>query len=65
MAALQSGIQAPSAEKEYIGALSNPVEVATAVLQDLHNASSMKPDMDTYNLDVNAWASLNFVYQIV
>lgn len=63
--ALQNGIQAPTAEKEYIGALSNPVEVATAVLQDLHNASGNKPDFDTYHLDVNTWASLNFVYQVV
>ena len=65
LAALQNGIQAPTAEKEYIGALSNPVEVANAVLQDLHNASGNKPDLDTYNLDVNTWASLNFVYQVV
>lgn len=65
LAALQNGIQAPIAEKEYIGALLNPVEVAQAVLQDLHNASGIKPDIDTYNLDVNAWASLNFVYQVV
>ncbi len=65
LAALQNGIQAPSAEKEYIGALSNPVEVAIAVLQDLHNASAIKPDTDTYHLDVNTWASLNFVYQVV
>ena len=62
---MQNGIQAPTAEKEYIGALSNPVEVANAVLQDLHNASGNKPDLDTYNLDVNTWASLNFVYQVV
>ncbi len=65
LAALQNGIQAPTAEKEYVGALSNPVEVASAVLQDLHNASGNKPDIDTYHLDVNTWASLNFVYQVV
>ena len=65
LAALQKGIQAPTAEKEYIGALSNPVDVATAVLQDLHNASGNKSDVDTYNLDVNTWASLNFIYQVV
>ncbi len=65
LAALQNGIQAPTAEKEYIGALSNPVEIATAVLQDLHNASGIKPGVDTYHLDVNAWASFNFVYQVV
>ncbi len=65
LAALQNGIQAPTAEKEYIGALLNPVEVATAVLQDLHNGSGNKPNLDTYHLDINAWASLNFVYQVV
>ncbi|WP_009633488.1 caspase family protein [Synechocystis sp. PCC 7509] len=65
LAALQNGIQAPTAAKEYIGALSNPVEVANAVLQDLHNAGGNKPDIDTYNLDVNNWASLNFIYQVV
>jgi Caspase domain/Domain of unknown function (DUF4384) len=65
LAALQNGIQAPTAEKEYIGALLNPVEVAQAVLQDLHNASGNKPDIDTYHLDINTWASLNFVYQVV
>lgn len=65
LAALQNGIQAPTAEKEYVGALLNPVEVATAVLQDLHNGSGNKPNLDTYHLDTSAWASLNFVYQVV
>ncbi len=64
LTALQNGIQSPT-EKEYIGTLSNPVEVATAVLQDLHAASGNKPDIDTYHLDIKAWASLNFVYQVV
>ena len=31
LAALQNGIQAPTAEQEYIGALSNPVEVAYCI----------------------------------
>jgi hypothetical protein len=49
--------------------MSNPLDVAQAVLQDLHNASSpLLPRVDlptdTYALDVNAWTSLNFVYQI-
>ena len=65
LGALQNGIQAPTAEKEYIGALLNPVEVAQAMLQDLHNSSENKPDIDTYYLNLNAWASLNFVYQVV
>jgi hypothetical protein len=49
--------------------LINPLEVAQAVLQDLHNASAVK-DMngtaaDSYVLDVNHWASLSFIYQVV
>jgi len=57
-------------ETEQIGPLLNPLEVATAVLQDLHNASAIaaetiSPSADTYALDVNAWASLSFVYQVV
>jgi len=46
----------------------NPVEVAQAVLQDLHQASAAidsTTSPDTYKLDVNAWASLSFIYQVV
>lgn len=50
--------------------IQNPLEVAQAIWQDLHNASTEilpKIDLpaDTYALDVNAWASLDFVYQVV
>ena len=56
-------------EEEHIGPLLNPLEVAQAVLQDLHQASAVEAensstDADTYALDVNAWASLSFVYQV-
>jgi hypothetical protein len=59
----------PKAEEQRIQPLINPLEVAQAVLQDLHNASALK-DMngtaaDSYVLDVNHWASLSFVYQVV
>lgn len=61
-----------------VGDLFNPLDVAQAVLQDLHNASAMvmartlsyTPDSspstvsDTYALDVNAWATLSFIYQV-
>ncbi len=58
-------------DREQVGDLFNPLDVARALLQDLHNASAM-PVMeassaasDTYALDVNAWATLSFVYQVV
>ncbi|AFZ25609.1 Caspase domain-containing protein [Cylindrospermum stagnale PCC 7417] len=53
-----------------IAALVNPLEVAQALLQDLHNASAFKAETngtvaDSYILDVNHWASLDFSFQIV
>lgn len=50
--------------------IQNPLEVAQAIWQDLHNASlealpNIDLPADTYALDVNAWASLDFVYQVV
>jgi hypothetical protein len=59
----------PKAEQQRIQPLITPLEVAQAVLQDLHNASAVS-DMngtaaDSYVLDVNNWASLSFVYQVV
>jgi hypothetical protein len=50
--------------------LANPLEVAQAVLQDLHQASQPAAQVagaaaDTFALDVNAWAALRFVYQIL
>ncbi len=49
--------------------IANPLEVAQAILQDLHDASSaVLPPIDlptdSYALDVNAWATLSFVYQV-
>ncbi len=54
-------------EQHQINKLLNPLEVAQALLQDLHNASGLGETIapsDNYVLDVNAWASLNFVYQV-
>lgn len=50
--------------------LSNPLEVAQSVLQDLQQASDTAAQVvaassDTYALDVDNWASLRFVYQVV
>ena len=60
----------PAAQKHRIAPLLNPVEVAQAVLLDLHNASSRLTEIsststDVYALDVNNWASFNFAYQVV
>ncbi|MGQ4646801.1 caspase family protein [Lyngbya aestuarii] len=60
----------PKGEGERIDDLFNPLEVAQGVLQDLHNASNVSADIigtvsDSYVLDVNAWATLNFIYQVV
>ncbi|MBD0361845.1 MAG: peptidase C14, partial [Coleofasciculus sp. C3-bin4] len=69
---------ASKGEGERIGDLFNPLEVAQAVMEDLHKASALStartssytPDStgtvsDTYALDVNAWATLSFIYQVV
>ncbi len=50
--------------------LPNPLEVVKALLEDLHFASAVPSEVvgsatDIYALDVNAWASLNFVYQVI
>lgn len=53
-----------------IAILLNPLKVAQAVLQDLHNASIngvQKVGLVTedFALDVNAWANLSFVYRVI
>ncbi|NET65415.1 MAG: peptidase C14 [Moorea sp. SIO1G6] len=59
------GIGAP------IDDLFNPLDVAQAVLQDIHNASANSLDSslsigaDSYALDVNTWATLSFLYRVV
>jgi len=58
------------ANDQPINPLSNPLDVAQALLQDLHNASAPKTEMngtsaDSYILDVNNWASLSFSFQVV
>jgi Caspase domain/Domain of unknown function (DUF4384) len=64
-------------EGEEISGILNPLEVAQAILQDLHASSAMikntteavadatNPVSDTYALDVKAWATLSFIYQVV
>jgi hypothetical protein len=58
------------ADQQRIQKLLNPLEVTQAVLQDLHNASSVaeingSTADSSYGLDVNHWASLSFVYHVV
>lgn len=52
-----------------VSLLSKPLDVAQAVLKDLHQASvagakRLDAPPDTYALDVNAWATLSFAYRI-
>jgi hypothetical protein len=60
----------PKRVGQRIGDLFNPLDVARAVVKDLHDASAVAPDLvgtasDIYALDVNAWATLSFIYQVV
>ncbi|MDX2100794.1 MAG: DUF4384 domain-containing protein, partial [Leptolyngbyaceae cyanobacterium bins.59] len=69
LSTLESGLRQIS-NSQRIGVPSNPVEVAQAVLIDLHQASSGLPLTPTVAADflalhMNAWATLSFVYQVV
>jgi len=53
-----------------LGAPANPLEVAQALLQDLHQASAVPTQSfniatDLFALDVSSWATLSFLYQVV
>ncbi|NET37414.1 MAG: caspase family protein [Cyanothece sp. SIO1E1] len=53
-----------------ISPLSRPLKVAQALLEDIHQASAaaiddMNMPSDIYALDVNAWATFSFIYQVV
>ncbi|BAY20700.1 peptidase C14 caspase catalytic subunit p20 [Calothrix sp. NIES-2100] len=57
-------------DQQPIGPLLNPLQVAQAILQDLHNASQLKAEIngtsaDSYVLDVNNWATLSFNFQVI
>lgn len=56
-------------DQQPIATLVNPLEVGQALLQDLHNGSANTSEInttatDSYVLDVNSWASLNFSFQV-
>lgn len=60
----------PRTDQQRILPILNPLEVAHALLQDLHNASTTAADpntvpADSYILDVNNWSSLGFLFQVV
>ncbi len=57
-----------NSESGTIHPLPNSLEVAQAILQDLHQASQITPSAvigDAYALNVNAWATFRFSYQVV
>jgi hypothetical protein len=58
-----------SSDAPSLQTLSKPLEVAQAILQDLHHASDRDPQLsssltDSFALNMNAWAGLRFVYHI-
>ncbi|MBW4612032.1 MAG: caspase family protein [Desmonostoc vinosum HA7617-LM4] len=61
----------PTTDQQPIGSLLNSLEVAQALLQDLHNAATtVKAEIngtaaDSYVLDVNNWASFSFNFQVM
>lgn len=57
-------------ERNPIFTLAQPLDVAQAILDDLDQASAVERLLlnnspDSYALDVNAWATLTFIYQVV
>jgi hypothetical protein len=70
LAELEEEITPMKESPNTISILGKQVNVAKAVLQDLHNASLNRVETagivtDDWALDVNAWATLNFVYRVV
>ncbi|HEY9804224.1 MAG TPA: caspase family protein, partial [Leptolyngbyaceae cyanobacterium] len=57
-------------DQQPIATIVNPLDVGQALLQDLHNSSDIKAEIngtatDSYILDVNNWASFNFCFQVM
>ncbi|MBR8827798.1 MAG: caspase family protein [Gomphosphaeria aponina SAG 52.96 = DSM 107014] len=57
-------------EQEQLLELSLPLELSQALLEDLHATAAVGSEItgslsDIYALDVNTWATLSFVYQVV
>ncbi|WP_052055997.1 caspase family protein [Myxosarcina sp. GI1] len=57
-------------DREQVLNVPNPLEVIHAMLKDLHEASSVSEELlgsntNVYALDVDNWATLSFVYEVV
>ncbi|MBL1178349.1 caspase family protein [Pantanalinema sp. GBBB05] len=67
LATLATGIRLIS-QSPTLNAVTNPLEVAQAVFQDLHQANGSSAQLtvppDNVALDVNVWATLRFAYQV-
>ncbi|MGK7927520.1 MAG: caspase family protein [Spirulina sp.] len=61
---LLATLSTPHGKGDLLIELSQPLEVARALLQDLNDASGVSSSTDHYALDVKTWAALRFVYQI-
>jgi hypothetical protein len=63
----QSLVQSPL--QSGIRSIERPLEVAQAILKDLHQASQNTGknagSIESYRLDINEWATFRFVYQVV
>ncbi|MBC6480424.1 MAG: hypothetical protein GDA56_24285 [Hormoscilla sp. GM7CHS1pb] len=63
--------KSPAARDDSSTMLLNPLDVAQALLEDLHKASEPSASdlgqstTDSFALDVNAWATLSFIYKVV
>ncbi|MBW4487672.1 MAG: caspase family protein [Trichocoleus desertorum ATA4-8-CV12] len=69
LATLEAAMR-PMGGIQRLGAPANPLEVAHALLQDLHQASvvptqTLNIPTDVWALDMNHWATLSFLYQVV
>lgn len=55
-------------DQQQILNVTNPMALMKALLQDLHNASTvldgLVPNDDVYALNVDSWATLNFIYEV-
>ncbi len=55
-------------DQEQILNVTNPVAVINSLMEDLHVASSVPPELlpngDVYALDVDRWATLSFIYEV-
>ncbi|MFP4008842.1 MAG: DUF4384 domain-containing protein, partial [Spirulinaceae cyanobacterium] len=65
-----SAIPYSKSEGDRLLELRNPLAVSRSLLEDLHQASQVDPSIlagnsDVYALDVNTWASLSFIYEVV